>query len=197
MLAAVRPRQPGLLLQRLAGRGLVHPGVRVRLQEQPLPRPVGLAGGVVLHPRALGAAGDPADQHDLCEPLPGRLRQGHDAGPHQPLLRAPAGRRELLDQRPVRVAYLRDRPVSLTRLTAAGIAVAALALLWRSADRTAPSPLGAPAATGATGALPGATPRGFVLSRTAVPALPGDPPFRDQDFPLTTDMADGPLVVLR
>jgi hypothetical protein len=87
--------------------------------------------------------------------------------------------------------------VSLARLTAAGIAVAALALLWRSADRRAPSPLVAPAATAATAALPGAAPRGFVLSRTAVPALPGDPPFRDQDFPLTTDMADGPLVVLR
>lgn len=78
---------------------------------------------------------------------------------------------------------------------ATAIAIA-LVLLWRSTDRSAAPRAGlAPGAALAPAAT--ATARVTRVAAAAPPALPGDPPFRDQDFAVTTEMPDGPRIVLR
>jgi hypothetical protein len=103
----------------------------------------------------------------------------------------------------VLVARLRDRwQVQLARVIAGGALAAALAfLLGRSGEHPAPA---SPGLRGQPAALPAPVPHptapaAAVAARAAAatPALPGDPPFRDQDFVVTTEMQDGPMIVLR
>jgi len=77
------------------------------------------------------------------------------------------------------------------------IAIALVILLRRSGDGPSPAELARTDASHAPAGRASTGPRGAVASGAARPSLPGDPPFRDQDFTLTTDMPEGPVVVLR
>jgi len=87
--------------------------------------------------------------------------------------------------------------MSVARSIAAVLAIALVVLLGRSDERPAPAPpaqLAAASAPSAPAASPSAA---AVVHATDAPSLPGEPPFRDHDFAVTTDMPDGPVVVLR
>jgi hypothetical protein len=78
----------------------------------------------------------------------------------------------------------------------AAIAVALVSLLWRSDDHPAPAPSALPVQSAALAAQ--VAPVHTAPAATAPPpALPGDAPFRSDGFIVTTEMQDGPMIVLR
>ena len=88
--------------------------------------------------------------------------------------------------------------MQLARVVGAA-AIALAVLLWRSDDHPAPVPappaLPAPSAALAPAVAPVHT--APAAATTPPPALPGDAPFRGDDFTVTTEMQDGPMIVLR
>lgn len=79
-------------------------------------------------------------------------------------------------------------------LGAVAVAAALVILLWQRDDGGAPTAQ-APATAAPASALAPAAPS--TATEPAEPALPDEPPFGDRDLAITTDMPDGPVVVLR
>jgi len=80
---------------------------------------------------------------------------------------------------------------------AAAIVLVLAALMLRSNGRPATGAASAQITAGAAAALsppPGAA---AAVHAPEPPALPAEPPFRAEDFAVTTDIPDGPLIVLR
>lgn len=89
--------------------------------------------------------------------------------------------------------------MSLARTLAAVVVALAIALVlvWRSGERAAPASAEGEALTSTpSGIARFAPPAARAVPVTASPSLP-DAPFRAEDFAVTTDMPEGPLVVLR
>ena len=80
---------------------------------------------------------------------------------------------------------------------AAVLAVALAFLLQQSDDRRSPASAQVAAATPPV-AQPAPSAAGHAVVHAGdAPSLPGEPPFRDHDFAVTSDAPDGPVVVLR
>lgn len=88
--------------------------------------------------------------------------------------------------------------MQLARIAGAtAIVIALVALLWRSDEHPAAQPA-LPAQAAPPAALVAPTPATHAaVPATPPPALPGDAPFRSENFTVTTEMQDGPMIVLR
>ena len=82
-------------------------------------------------------------------------------------------------------------------VAAAALAASVLVVMRLSQDSAEPARLTTPAAAADQLAAAAVSSRATTQGTAATPALPGSPPFREQDLVVTTDMPEGPLVALR